>query len=110
MSNWWDRIRTLEPARVRAVWVAVVALLVSLGVTVQTDLDSAVQALIVAVFTLLPELLRDLAEYRDMLYGIMLVALMAFRPDGILSYDVLKKLHRRRPARAVQETAKEGDR
>lgn len=52
--TWWNRIRTLEPARVRAVWVAVVALLVSLGVTVQTDLDSAVQALIVAVFTLLP--------------------------------------------------------
>ena len=54
MTDWWNRIRTLEPARVRAVWVAVVALLVSLGVTVQTDLDSAVQALIVAVFTLLP--------------------------------------------------------
>ena len=54
MSDWWDRIRVMEPARVRAVWVAVVALAVSLGVTVSTDLDSAVQALIVAVFTLLP--------------------------------------------------------
>ncbi len=54
MSNWWDRIRTLEPARVRAVWVAVVALAVSLGVTINTDVDGAVQALIVAVFTLLP--------------------------------------------------------
>lgn len=54
MSDWLDRIRTLEPARVRAVWVAVVALLVSLGVTINTDLDGAVQALIVAVFTVLP--------------------------------------------------------
>ena len=54
MSDWLDRIRTLEPARVRAVWVAVVALLVSIGVTVNTDLDGAVQALIVAVFTVLP--------------------------------------------------------
>ena len=54
MSEWWDRIRTLEPARVRAVWVAIVALAVSLGVVVNTDVDSAVQALIVAVFTLLP--------------------------------------------------------
>ncbi len=54
MSDWLNRIRTLEPARVRAVWVAVVALLVSLGVTINTDLDGAVQALIVAVFTVLP--------------------------------------------------------
>ena len=57
------------------------------------------------------EKMRDLAEYRDMLYGIMLVALMAFRPDGILSYDVLKRMTRKRPAHAVPErAAKEGDR
>ena len=63
------------------------------------------------ILTVLPELLRDLAEYRDMLYGIMLVALMAFRPDGILSYDVLKRMTRKRPAHAVPErAAKEGDR
>ncbi len=42
------------------------------------------------ILTVLPEVLRDLAEYRDLLYGAMLVALMAFRPDGILSYDVMK--------------------
>ena len=54
MSDWLQRLNNLEPARVRAVWVAVVALLVSVGVTVNTDMDSAVQALIVAVFTLLP--------------------------------------------------------
>ncbi len=54
MSDWWTRVNQLEPARVKAVWVAVVALLVSLGVTVNTDVDGSVQALIVAVFTLLP--------------------------------------------------------
>ena len=54
MTDWWSRIRNLEPARVRAVWVAIVALLVSLGVTISSDLSSAVSALIVAVFTLLP--------------------------------------------------------
>ena len=54
MSDWFERVRTLEPARVRAVWTAVVALLLALGVTVNTDIDGAVQALIVAVFTLLP--------------------------------------------------------
>ncbi len=44
------------------------------------------------ILTILPEVLRDLAEYRDIMYGIMLVALMAFRPDGILSYDVMQRL------------------
>ncbi len=54
MTDWLQRVRDLEPARVRAVWTAVVALLVAVGVTVNTDVDGAVQALIVAVFTLLP--------------------------------------------------------
>jgi hypothetical protein len=54
MTDWLQRVRDLEPARVRAVWTAVVALLVAVGVTVNADVDGAVQALIVAVFTLLP--------------------------------------------------------
>ncbi len=44
------------------------------------------------LLTIIPEFLRDLAEYRDTIYGLVLVALMAFRPDGILSYDVMKRL------------------
>ena len=54
MSDWLQRVRELEPARVRAVWTSIVALLVAVGVTVNADVDGAVQALIVAVFTLLP--------------------------------------------------------
>lgn len=42
------------------------------------------------VLTIVPESLRSLSEYRDIIYGLMLVALMAFRPDGILSYDAVK--------------------
>ena len=42
------------------------------------------------VLTVVPESLRAMSEYRDMIYGLMLVALMAFRPDGILSYDAVK--------------------
>lgn len=42
------------------------------------------------ILTIVPESLRSLAEYRDIIYGVMLVALMAFRPDGILSYDAVK--------------------
>lgn len=48
-----------------------------------------------AVLTIIPESLRAMAEYRDMIYGLMLVALMAFRPDGILSYDAMKWISRK---------------
>lgn len=44
------------------------------------------------ILTIVPESLRSMAEYRDTIYGIMLVALMAFRPDGILSYDVMRRI------------------
>ena len=49
-----ERVSKLEPARVRAVWASVVALLLAVGVTVSTDIDGAVQAVIVAVFAVLP--------------------------------------------------------
>lgn len=42
------------------------------------------------VLTIIPESLRAMSEYRDTIYGLMLVVLMAFRPDGILSYDAVK--------------------
>jgi branched-chain amino acid transport system permease protein len=34
------------------------------------------------VISLLPELLRDLAEYRYLAFGILLVVVMVFRPQG----------------------------
>lgn len=36
------------------------------------------------LLVLLPELLRPLASYQDLLYGALLVAMMVFRPQGIL--------------------------
>lgn len=47
------------------------------------------------VLTIVPESLRSMSEYRDIIYGLMLVALMGFRPDGILSYDAVKYIARR---------------
>lgn len=44
-----------------------------------------------SILTIIPESLRAMAEYRDLIYGCMLVILMAFRPDGILSADLMKK-------------------
>ena len=52
------------------------------------------------VFTLLPEGLRFLADWRLTAYGAILVALMALRPEGVLTRAMLRTARRffRRPA------------
>ena len=47
------------------------------------------------ILTLLPEVLRFLADYRDIIYGALLVILMAVRPDGILTEDLMDKMYRK---------------
>ena len=47
------RLNRIEPARVRAVWTAVVMLLASAGVVVGTDVDATVTGAIGLVFALL---------------------------------------------------------
>ena len=47
------------------------------------------------ILTLLPEVLRFLADYRDIIYGALLVILMAVRPDGILTEDLMEKIYRK---------------
>lgn len=42
--------------------------------------------------TLLPELLRNLSEYRYMIYGIFLVLMMIFRPQGLIDADLIQRL------------------
>ena len=55
-----------------------------------------------SILTIVPESLRSMAEYRDIIYGVMLVALMAFRPDGILSYDAVKWISKKFGKKAVE--------
>ena len=53
----------------------------------------------VAILVLLPEIFRPLAAYRQAVYGLLLVVVMAFLPFGV--YDtIVMKLHNRRLARA----------
>lgn len=44
------------------------------------------------VLTVLPEVLRFMADYRELIYGAMLVVLMAVSPDGILTTDRWEKV------------------
>ena len=53
----------------------------------------------VTILVLLPEIFRPLAAYRQAVYGLLLVVVMAFLPFGV--YDtIVMKLHNRRLARA----------
>lgn len=44
------------------------------------------------ILTALPEVLRFMADYRDIIYGVLLVVLMAVRPDGLLTEDVMERI------------------
>ncbi|MBO0958824.1 branched-chain amino acid ABC transporter permease [Neobacillus sp. MM2021_6] len=46
--------------------------------------------------TLMPEVLRFISEYRYMIYGVVLVLMMAFRPQGIIDVPLLQKLQLRK--------------
>lgn len=72
------------------------------------DYHRAVEILIFAIFggseviwgpvfgafflSILPEFLRAISEYRFMIYGLLLVVLMAYRPQGIIDRNVLNRL------------------
>ncbi len=51
-----------------------------------------------AILTILPEMLRVVAEYRMLFYGALLVLLMIFRPNGLLGdirlYDLRKRFNK----------------
>ncbi len=42
------------------------------------------------ILTLLPELLRSASNYRLMIYGALLVTMMAFRPQGLISEETVR--------------------
>ena len=44
------------------------------------------------ILTSLPEVLRSAAVYREMIYGAILVTMMIFRPQGLLSEDAIRLL------------------
>ena len=45
-----------------------------------------------AVFTLLPELLRGSASWRYVIFACLIIALMVFRPQGVITSGVLRRL------------------
>ncbi len=56
------------------------------------------------ILTLLPEALRFATEYRSMIYGAILVLMMAFRPQGLISEETIRYWQTKlRAKKAVQQ-------
>ena len=54
-----------------------------------------------AVLTVAPEFLRFMAKYRMMIYGLLLVVMMIFRPHGLLGGVDFRRLLRRRKSKSL---------
>ncbi|AET70478.1 ABC-type branched-chain amino acid transport system, permease component [Desulfosporosinus orientis DSM 765] len=54
------------------------------------------------LLTMLPELLRAASEYRLMVYGALMVIMMAFRPQGLIDEDTIRFWKRKLGRRAKQ--------
>lgn len=59
--------------------------------------------------TVLPETLRFISDYRYMLYGIILVALMAYRPQGIIDVRLIRRVRSYWKKRKVNKHGIKGD-
>lgn len=46
--------------------------------------------------TSIPEFLRFISEYRYMIYGLILIAMMAFRPQGLIDAQLIHRLRRKK--------------
>ena len=58
------------------------------------------------ILTLLPEALRFATEYRSMIYGAILVIMMAFRPQGLISEETIRFWQNKFKKTVAVETAK----
>jgi branched-chain amino acid transport system permease protein len=56
--------------------------------------------------TVLPEVLRFLTDYRQIIYGLLLVLMMVFQPKGILGSFNLKHIHQQDQFNATKEGEK----
>lgn len=51
-----------------------------------------------AVFSLLPEVLRSSAQWRYVIFAVLIIAVMAWRPEGLITRAWILRITRRRPA------------
>ena len=55
------------------------------------------------VLTIMPEFLRGIADYREIIYGVLLLVMMIFRPQGIITKHLVNKF---KPAKGKKNKSK----
>ena len=67
-----------------------------LGMVILGGIGSTQGVVIGAIaLSAIPELLRGLAEYRQIMYGLVIVLMMVLRPNGLLGGYNLKYIHQK---------------
>jgi branched-chain amino acid transport system permease protein len=56
--------------------------------------------------TMMPEVLRFISEYRYVVYGLILIIMMAFRPQGIIDLSILQWIKIKLPKRGIVNGSK----
>ncbi len=56
------------------------------------------------IMTLLPEYIRELADWRPTVFGLAVLIMLLFRPDGLLSFRMITERYRRRSTTASSES------
>lgn len=56
--------------------------------------------------TIMPEVLRFISEYRYVIYGLILILMMAFRPQGLIDVSILQRLKFMLPKRRSSHGSK----
>jgi len=94
------QLSAISPPSFTFLWSALILMAVVLGGMGSTP-GVVVGAVIISV---LPEILRGVADYRYFVFGIMLIVLMVFRPEGLWPHRAVERpLRRSRRRQPVEE-------
>ncbi|MDK3258260.1 branched-chain amino acid ABC transporter permease [Blastococcus capsensis] len=95
------QLTAISPQSFTFLWSALILMAVVLG-----GMGSTPGVVLGAIFvSLLPELLRDAADYRFFVFGVLLIVVMIFRPQGLWPSTASERAPDRRPDPAEKEEA-----
>ncbi len=95
------QLSAVSPQSFTFLWSALILLAVVLG-----GMGSTPGVVIGAIFvSVLPEILRDAADYRFFVFGVLLIIVMIFRPQGLWPSHASERTPERRPTADKEEDA-----
>jgi branched-chain amino acid transport system permease protein len=96
------QLSAISPPSFTFLWSALILMAVVLG-----GMGSTPGVVVGAIFvSVLPELLRDAADYRYFVFGVLLIVAMLFRPQGLWPAYATERQPRARRSKATKEAAR----